>query len=484
MKYKMGIHQYALQWATRTEEKLTWFTISSEMRQRILRILIIVVVFATGVIGVILNSVYTLRAAFGSLIILAFLRYRYALLIAWALINAFIGSSLTILTGNNFLTGLTVPTLLLMTWFPLKQTFKRMPALVYLLIYLAWVFASIGISAIGIGSFLTLWFTFLDYVAVAVLTINVLTTKRRLLGLIDAILLVSMFIALYGIYGYITKHNGTQDSTPGIFRIMSIFGSSQTLALFLSVVIPLALYRTFTLQGFKRLAGLIVILILLVTLGLTFTRGAYICVALSIVIIVFFLPSRKMKTVMLGGILVLVVVTVLLATIGHIPIFSRFFEKDILTLNGRIYLWQALLDHFDPTQLLGNGLGASDVLLANLRVSDSGIGIIATAPHNLFLGALYDHGVVGVILLVLVFVRLIVSLITGMRKATGDHIMVYATAFVVLVSVLLQSLETRDLWIQGVGIYFWIVMALPFAFCWFAPKQTPGLQDGHEQGGA
>src|SRR6266702_1518053 len=70
------------------------FSIPYRLRQWIVRAGIMIAIFAAGVVGVFLNSLYTLRAAFGSLILLAFLRYRYALLIAWVLTDAFIGSSL------------------------------------------------------------------------------------------------------------------------------------------------------------------------------------------------------------------------------------------------------------------------------------------------------------------------------------------------------------------------------------------------------
>src|SRR5207302_10346808 len=121
--------------------------------------------------------------------------------------------------------------------------------------FLFWVFASIGFSPIGRGLFLNYWITYLQYVAVSVLTICLLTTRQRMMKLIDTMLLFSAFVSLYGIYGYITKHRVIHDPFTSVSRIISIFGSAPTLALFLSIVIPLALYRTVTLQGFKRVGG-------------------------------------------------------------------------------------------------------------------------------------------------------------------------------------------------------------------------------------
>ena len=450
-----------------------WFGMPYKLRQQVTRIGLMLAVFVIGVVGILQNALYTLRAAFGSLVVLAFLRYRYALLIAWVILDVFIGSSIQFFQGNNIDTGLTIPTLLLMTCMPIGQTFRRMRPLLFLLIYLLWVFASIGISGLGLGTFLTSWLLLLDDLAVAILVINLLTTRKRLLRFIDTIMLLSTIISLYGIYGYITKQNGIPDSATSLFRIGSIFGQAPTvLAFFLSMIIPLAIYRAFTLHGIKRIGGLTLVIILLTALALTFTRSALVSLPLSIIIMILFLPSGKMKNALLIGIATFAIVIAFILIAGNLPIFDRFFNQDISTLNGRTYIWQALLDHFDPTKLLGNGFMASDTLLTNLRVGFGG-GVIGTAPHNLFLGTLYDHGIIGVTLLTLTFATLVICSIRGARKPRGERRALYAVALAVLVCVLLQSLDSNDIWNQSIGIYFWIIMALPYALCWSTAKQLP-----------
>src|SRR5207302_974993 len=137
---------------------------SYELHQQIIRVGVTCVVFATGIAGVLLNALYTLRISLGSIIVLAFLRYRYALLMTWVMIDAFIGTTLPIFNGSNLDTGLTASTLLLMTCLPVRQTLKRMPALAFMLVFLLWVLASIGFSVIGVGTFLTEWTLRLDFV--------------------------------------------------------------------------------------------------------------------------------------------------------------------------------------------------------------------------------------------------------------------------------------------------------------------------------
>ena len=459
---KLRMDQYHPRWITNFASS----GIPYGLGRHIIRISVIITVFAAGVAGTVLNSLYTLRIALGSVVILALLRYPYILLIAWVLVTTGTGLN-PVLANNNFFTGLTVPSLLLITRIPIRQTFKRMPALAFLLLFCIWIFAGIGISPLSIGAFLTSWAFYLIYVVIALLTINVLTTEQRLMGLIDAILLISTLIALYGIYGYFTRQNGGPDPEIG-FRIFSVFGSSPALGLFLSLGIPLALYRILTLQGFKRITGLIVILVLLIALGMSLARAAFISVFLSILLMSFFLPSRKMRVGLLTGLLTLPV----FALVSGSPIFYRFFQQDITTLNGRTALWQILLDRFDPTQLLGHGLQASSLLLASLSVNAvKGQSVSSYEPHNLFVAVLYDHGIIGMSLLILTFIALFVGLIAGMRKTTGSHRMLFLTAFAILVNVCLQSIGAVDILFVEIGLYFWIIMALPFALCWSAPKQ-------------
>jgi murein biosynthesis integral membrane protein MurJ len=473
---KIGDGSYYLELVTWMEEHRPSFTILPNLNRQIARIGIMIAVFAIGVVGIFWDSLYTLRAAFGSLVVLVLLRYPYVLVIAWVMIDAFIGSKLPIFNGNNLDTALTVPTLLLMTSMPIKQTFRRMPALAILFLYLVWVLAGIRNSPGSTGSLLTQWTLALDYVAIGVLTINVLTTRQHLLRLIDALLIPATFISLYGIYGYITRQNGVVDPTTSLFRIFSIEGAAPALALFLSIVIPPAIYRASTLHGFKRLGVAILVLIFLVAMGLTFTRSAFICVILSVIIMILFLPSRKMKISLLASSLALAVGAVLLATFGNISIFSRFFNADVASLNGRISLWQPLLDRFDPTQLLGHGLGAATILLNNLQVGYGGV--IATSPSNLFVAALYDHGIIGLTLLTLMFIVLGAGVFARTRKTTGDQKTLFIMAFVVFVNMVLQSFDADDFWAQSIGIYFWVIMALPFALCWSTTKQSSRTDKG------
>ncbi len=450
--------------------------------RRPLRIGIAAAIFAFGMLGLLWNVAYTLRAALGGLFLLVCLRYPYLVLVAWVLISVFVGSTVSFFNGNNFDSGLTVATFLVLAMMPVRESLRRMPALIFLGAFLLWVLAGIGVSPLDTASFLTRWIISLDFLAVSVLVLNLLTTRRHLHGLIDAILLVTTFASVYGVYGYFTRQNGVADaSVPELFRSGSIFGDvAPSFAFFLCIVIPLAIYRALTTHHLRRMIYLFVTLVSLAALVLTFTRTTFISFPLSIIAIIPLLPSRKLRASLLSGTFVLAALMVVLVVWVRVPIFARFFNGDVTTLNGRTYLWQALLNHFDPTQVLGHGLGASDALLTRLRIGFGGV--VDTAPHNFLLGTLYDHGIIGLILFSLTFVLLIVSLVRRIPGASGDYRVLLSMALVVWINVVIMSLDSNEIWSQASALYFWVVMAMPFASCWSAQQAAETNQSfTHEE---
>ncbi len=447
--------------------------IESTWGQRLAGAMLILLVLAGGAVASAHNALLTLRVTGGSLLVLCLLRYPYVLLLALASINLGIGSSLPLMNGNHLDVVLFVPMLLWLCFLPWRKLAGRVPGLVWQALYLIWVLAGITLSPLTTRAFLTLWLTMLAYPAASVLAVALLTTRRRLLGLVDTLLVTALLAALYGLYGFLTHQHGEVDPQTHVFRITSLFTQATTFALYLSLLIPLALYRCWFSQGIARALSVLVTLCLFTALVLTFTRAAYMGVFGEVLLMVLCVPGRRVRLWTLAGLSAACGLTILLSLYGQLPLLARFFNGDLATLNGRIYLWQALLSRFQLTQWLGNGLQAADSVLSYLRVGSNGRGVIGSAPHNLYLGTLYDHGVIGLGLLAAIFLSLGRALLRGVRGGSGERRMLYALALAALSNLLLQSFVSRDIWIQQVGIPFWLVAALPFALCW-SPSSVRG----------
>ncbi len=472
---KFGLGGYVEKFANWKEENLP-LGLTYEFRKQVFQVLFALVVFAGGAAGAIFVPNFW-RYAFGIVIVFALIRYPYVLLIGWACISVFIGSSLPLFNGNNLLSGLTLPTLLLLFYLPTRRAFERMPALAFLLLYFIWILLSAGISPMTPYDFTVTWTTLMDFVGVGVLVILLATTRKRMLNIIDLMIAPAIFIAFYGFFGFAIKLHGVVDPTTGLFRISSIFGDTPpTLGLYMSVLIPVTIYRLFTLKGFWKVTGGIVVLTsLVVATVLTLNRGTYYALVAMFAVMVLFMPSARIKAIMVSASAALGGLVILATSAANIPIFARFTNSDITSLNGRTYLWQAILDHFDPAQLMGYGHHASDVLLENLKVGFGG-GVIATAAHNIFLEAMFEHGIIGLTMLVLALLVLGVTLVSKWFKGNYDQRLLVAMVLGCYVSVVIQCYESNDIWNQSVGIYFFMFMALPFALAWDA-KQTPATEE-------
>ena len=469
------IHSYrrkSSSWLKKQKKQIIW---SADLRHACIRSGVTGMVLLAGIIVTVRDALAALRISVGALLLISFLRYPFMLLLAWASLDICIGSTIPGFNGNNLDILLVLPLLSLLVFFPWRQSFRQMPGFIWLLLYLFWVLLGIGLSPLTTSAFLTLWLTMLASMGVGVLTLALVSTRARLDRLINVLLIVAVCIALYGYYGFITHQNGELDVVTSLFRISSIFTQATTCAFYFSVLLPLAFYRCICTRGIYRLGSLGITGCLLGALILTFTRSAYVAVLASAVILIPGLPDYRMRRMVASGLVFFGGAIIALAWLIHVPLLGRFFNGDLATLNGRFYLWQALLSNFQITRWLGSGLLSSDQLLVYLHVGAYGQGVIGTAPHSLFLGTLYDHGIIGLLLLCIAFFFLGSSLLRGLWRSSGERRMLYATALACLLAVLFQSLGSRDLWIQAVGAPFWIIIALPFTCYWTGKEKGMSL---------
>jgi O-antigen ligase len=401
------------------------------------------------------------------------LRYPYAVLLLVAVTYALVGSPFP---SVNHLDWVLIPLMLLvLPQLQIRRAIKYMPAVVILAIFILWILAGIGVSPLDNQSFLRLWIVYVSYVAVSLLTVCTVTTRRRLMALIDIILLTSGLIALFGIFGYFTRQYGVYDTQVGAFRTMSVFASAPGLALFLCMALPLAAYRAVTSRGLGRAVVLLVSAVLLVAIMMTFSREILISVPVSIAVAALCLPSRRARYGLLAGMISLVMLVVGATLVAGLPVLDRFASADTASFNGRTYLWSALLERFDPGHIFGYGLDAGVDVLTKMHIGDNGLvwnGLIANSPSNLFVQVLYDHGIIGLLLVLGIFGALFVGLLRGLRTSTSERYALFAAALVTLLIMIFESLEQSDFMTQQIAIYFWIVMALPFALHWTQPREA------------
>ncbi|HVP36193.1 MAG TPA: O-antigen ligase family protein [Terriglobales bacterium] len=231
------------------------------------------------------------------------------------------------------------------------------------------------------------------------------------------------------------------------------WGSTNYLAALLVLVIPLTLSLFFTVRKI-RWKILLFALITTMIIGVFWTVSRTGALCLGIIVITWLLNLNKRKVLVLLAVL-LMAYLLLIPFINKVE--SRFSSHDVasyLSALERYNLWEGSWKIFKQNPLIGVGMyNAEVVTFLKSRSTD---------PHNLVLKSLAETGIIGFILLLLIFQELFrkVFLFRKRIKGTSTDRIIY-TGFLATLSV---SVFNRMLEVIGdrYEILFWFIMGLLF----------------------
>lgn len=436
------------------------------LQVRVVQILTAVLLFAGLVVYAVSDAGRAFRLSMSAAVTLIFVRAPYLLLAAWALLTAVGSVSVGDHAISGTLTTLSMPTFIIILGMNFFWLARRNPALIPLTALILWIIVG-GIVTIakhtaplGAGGFVQALQVYVDFLGVAAL-MTLVETKDRLHRIIDMLLLPAVVIAGYGIVQTIYGFGGYQDV--GVYRAQSIFDWSATLAFYLVIMALLTIYRAFYSHSPWRLFWIVALLIEIGGIYVTYSRTGEIALAAGVVLLLIISGKRSRFAAL--GLVGLGVIAVLLD--GN-KLFSRFGGAHLDTFNGRTDFWKALLTHFDWKNLTGYGLGGAQKFIdaATLHAYQS--------PHNSYLELLFDTGAPGLLFFVL---ALLISLLAVARPQADspDRRALRGMVAGVIVACGLFAVTAPHL-IQVFGVFFWMVVAMPFAkaFVEVAPAgETP-----------
>lgn len=185
-----------------------------------------------------------------------------------------------------------------------------------------------------------------------------------------------------------------------------------------SVITTMYLYITSIKT--KLVYGLIVIIQLLAIL-ITLARGAYLGIAffsIPLVFIVFYYSKNKKREIIYLTIFASVGIGALLV-LTQLEVFEQFLEHfiniDYSNTSGREPLYEVGQNVFKENWLIGAGAGTSRYFISTV------LGRTELNYHNIFLQALADQGIIGLITFVSVIVT---SLIISFKKDLYKSLMI------------------------------------------------------------
>jgi putative inorganic carbon (HCO3(-)) transporter len=262
--------------------------------------------------------------------------------------------------------------------------------------------ALIGFSALGLASLAwtvaperTLdWFTNLIKVAATYfLVVNLVTTPRRLRIVCLALVLASLVTSI----GTLQQYFGGIDLSQGFrARWLGTYGDPNYLAEYLLIVVPVAAAfaaRTET-RGVLRVLSLAAILLGVTTIVLTFSRGGFFGLVLTLIVWAIRERRQRAKALFLASVLGVGMVVLAPDIYWERAESVENFAKDP-SAQGRIYAWHVASRISADRPLLGVGGGAFFDAWPRYAPPQSERALVA---HNIFLDTVGELGWIGLFL--------------------------------------------------------------------------------------
>ena len=290
-------------------------------------------------------------------------------------------------------------------WGLLPATELKKPLLAFILVNAFAVIMSVNF----ISSIRPFFCKVLEYVFIFFIVIDTINTEKRIKNLLAVVIFSALFISAdaatqyfrgvdflrgYPICGQRLKASFTNPNGFGSWLIAVTF-----------IILGLLLTRQPRKFMPKRLALGILAFILLLLIGLTYSRGAWIGFLVGLIIIAAYKTSRSSKRVRIS--LVLLIIVLAIGIFFLLPSTIKGRIESVGTIEGsglvRLRLWQEALGIINDFPLFGSGLNT--YMDVSLRYSIPGGGEGMFYAHNSYLQMVAEIGLVGLVCFLWILVR-------------------------------------------------------------------------------
>lgn len=277
--------------------------------------------------------------------------------------------------------------------------------------------------------------------------------KNRVEKIIDALMIGAAIVCLYGVLEYLgiagqMKMKGRADSfTP----------DPQYFSTYIILVLPVILYRLRMAVGSIKYLYLAIVSLVLVSLGLSFTKGAWIVGFIELVICGLFI-DRKILLILLAAIIIGVIGLSLSPT-------NRFFKKSVMEQyrdsdSVRITLWKFGIIHLKDSPVFGIGYGRKNFAAVYPEFFEKDIQHFHT--HNTFINIGLELGIPGLIAFLWLFWVILKSLWKDWKDKLNENRILSFAVFVSVVGFLIR-IQLDHLLVDEMALMLWLLVGIGFA---------------------
>jgi putative inorganic carbon (hco3(-)) transporter len=237
----------------------------------------------------------------------------------------------------------------------------------------------------------------------------------------------------------------------------AIYTSSNAVAMFLEA--PMAFATALVLfsdERRDRILGLACGVVLAVALVLTFSRAAFLALAVFALLTLVNVRPGLRKPLLVIGVVAAAAVLLTVLVASTTPLMKARFSYVALhyTLLTRSAIYTATLHMIESHPILGVGLGG---YVYNLH------GFVEIYPHDLYLSFWVEVGLLGLLAFLYIFVRLIISAWKAVPLAIGFDKALLWGAFGTMVLWAVHGVFDSPYWKNDLSVEFWLVAAIEVA---------------------
>ena len=287
--------------------------------------------------------------------------------------------------------------------------FKNTPLLIPISIFLFIAFASSFASG-HIATGLTECFRLLSIFSLFALGFILTDSTKDFIRIIKIIALSAIIPSTVALYQFITK-TGMSLPFEGIYnRIYGTFAHPNLFAYYLVISITITLF-IFLISNRKKMNNLMFIILMpffITMLILTFTRGAWLALLMTVALIGI-IKFRKLLVISFFVLLALFISSEAVNTRikDFIPSNNQYSSID-----WRMDLWQDSIGYVQEEKVFGHGTGFAKELILQKRGESFG----SSDPHNDYLKIALENGYLGLGAYLLIILSLFFHLLKKYRK--------------------------------------------------------------------
>ncbi len=288
---------------------------------------------------------------------------------------------------------------------------------------------------------------------VLVLTLHYVKNSKQIRKLFWGLMIWGVVLSLLQLYQVLQQGNILL--TVLTKNIHLSWGSSNYIAAFYAILIPLILSMIFT-RGISSIAKGVLLcatLLMIISMFLTGSRGAVVALIVGLIVLLWRFHSWRMTTAFLFfcGFAGVIIFSIPSSQIIWQGLVGYQTSPSVLS---RIELWQESLRIFRLHPILGVGLG-------NINYHVQLAGTLFMRSHNLVLELLSETGIIGLLLFLSLLIGILRAQIKNCQQIQGDFQKSLAWGILAgTITALTHSMVEPNISSYMFSILFWLIVGI------------------------